>query len=40
MKESTKGVLLSGLVYPGLGQFVLEAKFSELISINLSRLAM
>ncbi len=31
MKESTKGVLLSGLVYPGLGQFVLEAKFSGVL---------
>ena len=31
MKESTKGVLLSGLVYPGLGQLVLGAKFSGAI---------
>ena len=28
MKESTKGVLLSVLVYPGLGQLVLGAKLS------------
>ena len=31
MKESTKGVLLSGLVYPGLGQLVLGAKFSGVL---------
>ena len=28
MKESTKGALLSALVYPGLGQLVLGAKVS------------
>ncbi len=28
MKESTKGALLSALVYPGLGQLVLGAKLS------------
>ena len=28
MKESTRGVLLSGLVYPGLGQLVLGRVFS------------
>jgi hypothetical protein len=28
MKESTKGALLSALVYPGLGQMVLGLKFS------------
>ena len=30
MKESTKGTLLSALVYPGLGQLVLGAKWSGL----------
>ena len=28
MKESTKAVILSALVYPGLGQFVLGAVYS------------
>jgi len=31
MKESTKGALLSALVYPGLGQLVLGAKFSGVL---------
>jgi hypothetical protein len=31
MKESTKGALLSALVYPGLGQMVLGLKFSAVL---------
>ena len=31
MKESTKGALLSALVYPGLGQLVLGLKFSGIV---------
>ena len=31
MKESTKGALLSALVYPGLGQLLLGARFSGVL---------
>jgi hypothetical protein len=31
MKNSTKGMLLSGLVYPGLGQLILGRVFSGII---------
>jgi hypothetical protein len=31
MKNSTKGMLLSGLVYPGLGQLILGCVFSGII---------
>jgi TM2 domain-containing membrane protein YozV len=36
MKESTKGVLLSGLVYPGLGQLILGRITTGIIFILLT----
>jgi hypothetical protein len=36
MKESTKGVLLSGLVYPGLGQLILGQVASGVLFILLT----
>ena len=36
MKESTRGALLSGLVYPGLGQLVLGQVFSGILFILLT----
>ena len=36
MKESTKGVLLSGLVYPGVGQLTLGRVFSGVLFILLA----
>ena len=36
MKESTRGVLLSGLIYPGLGQLVLRRTFSGVLFIFLT----
>jgi hypothetical protein len=40
MKESTKGALLSALVYPGVGQLVLGAKFSGVLFAVLSTSAL
>lgn len=40
MKESTKGALLSFLVYPGLGQLVLGAKFSGILFAVFSTIAL
>jgi TM2 domain-containing membrane protein YozV len=36
MKKSIKGVLLSGLVYPGLGQFILGHITTGIIFILLT----
>jgi len=36
MKQSTTGVLLSGLVYPGLGQVILGRKFTGVGFISLT----
>jgi len=36
MKNSTKGMLLSGLVYPGLGQLILGRIFSGIIFVLLA----
>ena len=36
MKESTKGSLLSALVYPGLGQLVLGSKWSGVLFTSLT----
>jgi len=36
MKNATKGILLSGLVYPGLGQIMLGRKALGIILISLS----
>ena len=36
MKESTKGILLSALVYPGLGQLVLGSKWSGILFAGLT----
>ena len=36
MKNSTKGMLLSGLVYPGLGQLILGNVLSGIIFVLLS----
>ncbi len=36
MKESTKGVLLSGLVYPGLGQLIIGQVASGVLFILLT----
>ncbi|MGD2187475.1 MAG: hypothetical protein PVI71_15200 [Desulfobacterales bacterium] len=36
MKESTKGMLLSGLVYPGLGQLILGQGVSGIIFVLLT----
>jgi hypothetical protein len=36
MKNSTKGMLLSGLVYPGLGQLILGHVLSGIIFVLLS----
>ena len=36
MKESTRGVLLSGLVYPGLGQLILGQVFAGVLFILLT----
>ena len=40
MKESTKGVLLSALVYPGLGQLVLGSRLSGVLFAALSTAAL
>jgi len=36
MKNSTKGMLLSGLIYPGLGQLIFGYVFSGIILILLA----
>jgi hypothetical protein len=36
MKNSTKGMLLSGLIYPGLGQLILGHVFSGIIFVLLA----
>ena len=36
MKESTRGVLLSGLAYPGLGQLILGRVFSGVLFMLLT----
>ena len=36
MKESTKGMLLSGLVYPGLGQLIIGQVFSGVLFVLLT----
>ena len=36
MKESTRGVLLSGLVYPGLGQLILGQVFAGVMFMLLT----
>ena len=36
MKKSTRGALLSGLVYPGLGQLVLGLAFSGVFFMSLA----
>ena len=36
MKNSTKGVLLSGLIYPGLGQLIIGHLFSGIIFMLLA----
>ena len=36
MKESTKGMLLSGLVYPGLGQLMIGQVFSGVLFVLLT----
>ena len=40
MKESTKGMLLSGLVYPGLGQLIMGRVASGILFMLLTTVAL